>query len=86
VSKNITAFVGLDVHKDSIAIAAAEAGRETPRFLGTVGPDLGQLLKALKSLAKPETMLVVYEAGPCGYGLARQLTWQGWGRPCTTVY
>jgi hypothetical protein len=44
VSKNITAFVGLEVHKDSTAIAAAEAGRETPRFLGTVGPDLGQLL------------------------------------------
>jgi len=77
VSQNITAFVGLD-DKDSIAIAAAEAGRETPRFLGTVGPDLGQLLKALKSLAKPETMLVVYEAGPCGYGLARQLRSRGY--------
>ena len=73
VSNNITTFVGLDVHKDSTAIGTAEAGRETPRFLGTVGPDLGQLLKALKSLGKPETMLVVYEAGPCGYGLARQL-------------
>src|SRR5437899_10029636 len=69
VSKTITSFVGLDVHKDSTAIGEAEAGRETPRFIGTVGPDLGQLLKALKSLGKPETMLVVYEAGPCGYGL-----------------
>src|SRR5207302_8942408 len=64
VSKTITSFVGLDVHKDSTAIAAAEAGRESPRFIGTVGADLGQLLKALKSLGKPETMLVVYEAGP----------------------
>src|SRR5204863_3447343 len=78
VSKTITSFVGLDVHKDSTAIGEAEAGRETPRFVGTVGPDLGQLLKALKSLGKPETMLVVYEAGPCGYGLARQLRARGY--------
>ena len=64
VSKSIASFVGLDAHKDSTAIAAAEAGREAPRFLGTLGADRGQLLKALKSLGKPETMLVVYEAGP----------------------
>src|SRR5438046_10545452 len=36
VSKTITSFVGLDVHKDSTAIGEAEAGRETPRFVGTV--------------------------------------------------
>jgi hypothetical protein len=42
MDKCITSFVGLDVHKDSTAIAAAETGREAPRFLGTVGPDWGQ--------------------------------------------
>src|SRR5260370_7026084 len=78
VSKPITSCVGLDVHKDSTAIGEAEAGRENPRFIGTVGSDLGQLLKALKSLGKPETMLVVYEAGPCGHGLARQLRSRGY--------
>lgn len=78
MSKTITSFVGLDVHKESIAIAEAESGRETPRFIGTVGCDLQQLLKALTSLGKPETMLVVYEAGPCGYGLARQLRSRGY--------
>jgi len=66
MSKTITSFVGLDVHKDSTAIAVAEAGRENPRFIGTVGSELGQLLKALRSLGKPETLLVLYEAGPCG--------------------
>jgi transposase len=31
-------FIGLDVHKDSIAIAAAKAdSREEPRFVGTTG-------------------------------------------------
>jgi transposase len=59
MSKTITVFVGLDVHKDSTAIGAAKVGQEAPRFIGTVGPDLGQLLKALKGLGKPETMLVV---------------------------
>lgn len=74
----ITLFAGLDVHKDSTAIGAAETGREAPYFVGTVGPQLSQLLKALKSVGKPETMLVVYEAGPCGYGLARQLRLRGY--------
>lgn len=78
MQETITSFAGLDVHKDSTAIGAAEAGREAPRFLGTVGPDLSQLLKALKSVGKPETTLVVYEAGPCGYGLARQLRSRGY--------
>ena len=78
MSKSITSFVGLDVHKDSTAIGEAEAGGETPRFIGTVGPELGKLLKALKSLGKPEAMLVVYEAGPCGYGLARELCSRGY--------
>lgn len=73
MSKTITSFVGLDVHQDSSAIGVAEAGREAPRFLGTVGPELAQLVKALKRLGKPESLLVVYEAGPCGYELARQL-------------
>ena len=27
----ITSFVGLDVHKDSIAVGVAEAGRQAPR-------------------------------------------------------
>lgn len=78
MSKVITSFVGLDVHKDSTAIAVAKAGRESPQFIGTVGADLAPLLKALKSLGQPETILVVYEAGPCGYGLARQLCSRGY--------
>jgi transposase len=68
-----TSFVGLDVHKDTIAIAAAQTGQESPRFIGTVGPQVAQLLKALGRLGPPEGLLVTYEAGPCGYKLAREL-------------
>jgi transposase len=68
-----TAFVGLDVHKEAIAIAVAEAGRAPARFLGTVRPALAPLKKALAHLGSPAQVLIVYEAGPCGYGLARRL-------------
>lgn len=74
----ITSYVGLDVHKDSIAIAVAQAGREAPRFVGTVGPEFSGLCKALRRLAAAEHTLVVYEAGPCGYGLARHLSARGY--------
>ena len=73
MSENITAFVGLDVHKESIAIAVAEPGRAAPRFIGTTGPALAEVQKALSHLGTPRQLLIVYEAGPCGYGLARQL-------------
>jgi hypothetical protein len=33
----ITAYVGLDSHAESTAIAIAEAGNAAPRFIGTVG-------------------------------------------------
>ncbi len=74
----ITAFVGLDVHKDSIAIGVAEPGRAAPRFVGTTGPQLPELVKALSHLGRPEQTLIAYEAGPCGYALARQLLARGY--------
>jgi transposase len=75
---DITAFVGLDVHKDSIAMAVAAPGRAAPHFVGTTGPLLGELLKALAHLGHPEQLLLAYEAGPCGYVLARQLAARGY--------
>ena len=63
MSENITAFVGLDVHKESIAIAVAEPGRAAPRFIGTTGPGLAEVHKALSHLGPPAQLLVVYEAG-----------------------
>lgn len=75
---DITAFVGLDVHKDSIAIAVAEAGRDAPRFVGTCGAKLGELLKAVSRLGGPGQTLLAYEAGSCGFALARRLQAAGW--------
>lgn len=75
---DITAFVGLDVHKDSIAVAVAEAGRNAPRFVGTCGPRLAELLKTVSHLGDAAHTLLAYEAGPSGFVLARQLAAAGW--------
>ena len=77
MQKRITSFVGLDVHQDSIAVAVAPTGSEEPRFVGTVAPQWAPLCKALSRLGRREGLQIVYEAGPCGYTLARQLRAQG---------
>ena len=79
MKETITSYVGLDIHKDSIAIAIAAAGRTAPRFVGTINPSPSQLCKSLRRQhCQPENTLLVYEAGPCGYGWVRYLRKQHW--------
>ena len=70
-----SAFVGLDVHKETITVAVAEASRggEIREWGDTANtPDsVARLLKKLS--ARHERLHFVYEAGPCGYGLYRQI-------------
>src|SRR6202046_4018721 len=78
MAKPIT-YVGLDVHKDTIAVALAEAGlRGEGREHGKI-PNKTAALKALTvQLATARRELrFCYEAGPCGYGIQRQLTEAG---------
>ena len=72
-------YVGLDVHKDTIAVALAEAGlRGEVREYGKV-PNTAGALKALAVKLAPgrRELRFCYEAGPCGYGIHRQLTAAG---------
>ena len=71
-----TLYVGLDVHKDSIAVAyASDAVAAAPVALGTIGTrqcDIDALVRKLQS--KSPRLVFIYEAGPCGYWLYRYLT------------
>jgi transposase len=81
VSKNTTTFsksevrkfVGLDVHKDTIAVAVAELGNPEVRSVGTIANTLDELRKTLRRLGSPATLRVCYEAGACGYVIYRFL-------------
>jgi hypothetical protein len=44
MEQDIKFFVALDVHKDSIALAAAEPGRAPARLVGTIAHEVGKLL------------------------------------------
>jgi len=66
-------FVGLDVHKETIAVAVADRGVAAPRSLGVIRNDLDELRKMLRKLGSPASLQVCYEAGPCGYVVYRFL-------------
>jgi transposase len=70
-----TLHVGLDVHKDSIAVAYAPTDSgAAPIPFGTIGTrqcDIDALVRKLQS--KGARLVFVYEAGPCGYWLYRYL-------------
>lgn len=65
--------IGLDVHVQSIT-AAAITGDGEIRELGTFPNTPQEIAKRVRGWGEPATMRMCYEAGPCGYGLARQLT------------
>ena len=70
---NTTCYVGLDVHKDTIAIAVADPGRGDPEVKPTIPNDFTTLMKALRRLGDLDKLMCCYEAGPTGYVLYRQL-------------
>jgi transposase len=81
----ITTFVGLDVHKATIAVAVARGGlRDAADFLGTIENTPAALSKLLVKLGRKHDQLsFCYEAGPCGYGVHRQLIQAG--HTCSVV-
>ncbi len=72
-------YIGLDVHKDSIAIAyACGLSRENGIYYGQCGGSVPAAVKALRKLAEKlgvefRDLKVCYEAGPTGFVLARRL-------------
>jgi|KBSMisStaDraftv2_1062788.scaffolds.fasta_scaffold177837_1 transposase len=74
----IVHYIGLDVHKDSIAVSIAPQNSTEVRRYGIIGGTLDAVDSLLKKLTKPELELrFVYEAGPCGFVICRHLRNKG---------
>ena len=65
-------YVGLDVHKETIAVAVADSGTAEPRALGIIPNDTDALRALVKKLGRPSELRVCYEAGPCGAAQLRR--------------
>jgi transposase len=77
--QSTTLSIGMEVHQESIAVAylAQDHGAEVTD-LGTIGTrqaDIAHIARKLQSTANH--LLFVYEAGPCGSWLSRDLSRTG---------
>lgn len=77
--KKFSKYVGLDVHKATIAVSVAESEGGEVRYHGEITNTPTAIEKLVSQLRKGDAELsFCYEAGPCGYGIQRQLTDLGW--------
>ncbi len=79
MSQSNTLFIGLDVHKDTTdASYVSDNLTDTVQYYGTIPTTTTAINKLLVKLAKnAKKIVVIYEAGPCGFWLYRHLTKKG---------
>jgi transposase len=74
----IVHYIGLDVHKETIAVSIAPQNSTEVRRYGIIRGTLDAADKLVKKLAQENLELrFVYEAGPCGFVLCRHLRNRG---------
>ncbi len=77
MEQNIT-VVGLDVSKKMLAMAVLPPGTDRIRENKMIENHPKILEKEVRRLAAGGSVVVVYEAGPCGYPIHRQITQMGY--------
>lgn len=71
-------YVGLDVHKQTIAVAVADGEGGSARYRGEIANSAAAVDALLRRLSpRGERLRFCYEAGPCGYDLYRRITAAG---------
>jgi transposase len=81
---NNSTVVGLDVHKENITIAVLRPGKDRPDPSVTVENQPSIIEKKVRELNRRHAPLeFVYEAGPGGFALYRQITQLG--HPCAVI-
>jgi transposase len=85
MEQSMSTYVAMDTHKNAISIAVAEGGRRGEvRFVGEIASRPEAVTKMIERLAaKHGKLTFCYEAGPCGYGLYRQIA--ALGHECVVV-
>jgi hypothetical protein len=71
---NSVIYVGMDFHKESIAVAVLRDSNRNVEFERQIRNEPGQVKKFFKRMKEKEQAIIAcYEAGPCGYTLYRLL-------------
>lgn len=78
-----TTVVGLDVHKESISAAVLQPEARHFALSTKIANEPGEVRKFVERLARFSPLEFVYEAGPCGYQLHRQMT--ALNQACTVI-
>ena len=82
--KEFSKYVGLDTHKDTIAVAVSDAQGGKVRYFGEISNTPEAIRKLVKRLCPDgELISFCYEAGPCGYDVYRQI--KSLGHHCDVV-
>lgn len=75
--------IGLDVHKETVVAAVLPPGADQVRETVTLAHTPKEVTRFVARLAASGPLSFVYEAGPCGYELHRQLT--ALGHRCAVI-
>ena len=76
--REFSKYVGLDTHKETVAVAVADAIGGEARYYGEIANTPEAIRKLVKKLCPDgEVISFCYEAGPCGYEIYRQISQLG---------